>query len=293
MHLISTMLTNDTTNMLPHHLSSFTLLPFIKSQLTSRQSFISRLFTNRRDHRSGMSSRLHPPNPPISGRLKIISLVGTRPTAQFAHPLEQSPRAASFLSFLSLVLTSPPPSYTMNKATLSPRFSFLSLCCVCGEINCELWNSVHPQPPLCIFSLEAGCLRVHTREREREKKEYTRVTRPESWKETCTVITPLTPTWRGKVCSWVAREYTRCFLSGSWWRAFDLPSIVRSQVETTCFPLPSSSSQVCIYCRWTLFKVVRIVRLRSSFRRMIKVGRWTSQERLRSRGTGKNGISVV
>lgn len=174
MHLISTMLTNDTTNMLPHHLSSFTLLPFIKSQLTSRQSFISRLFTNRRDHRSGMSSRLHPPNPPISGRLKIISLVGTRPTAQFAHPLEQSPRAASFLSFLSLVLTSPPPSYTMNKATLSPRFSFLSPCCVCGEINCELWNSVHPQPPLCIFSLEAGCLRVHTREREREEGVHAR-----------------------------------------------------------------------------------------------------------------------
>lgn len=46
-----------------------------------------------------MSSQLHPSNPPISGRLKIISLVGTRPHCAICTPAGAITRSGQFSLF--------------------------------------------------------------------------------------------------------------------------------------------------------------------------------------------------
>lgn len=177
-----------------------------------------------------MSSQLHPSNPPISGRLKIISLVGTRPHCAICTPAGAITRSGQFSLF-----SFPRPYFLPSSLPLlhdeqsHPFASFLFPLSPLRLRRDKLRTLKFGAPATTpLYFQPRGLARLYARERERErwrrgrrrrrgrrKDEYTRVARPESWKETCTVITPLTPAWRGKVCSWMAREYTRCFLSGS------------------------------------------------------------------------------
>ena len=161
------------------HLFSQKTSPIKSQNNSSPKILITHLETQRSSISNVIISPALYPNPPLSGRLKIIFFAGTSPVVQFAHPLEQSPRTV--FSLFSPVSSLLPPSYTVNKATLSPRFAFLSspvlslslspslslpssrYVCKCGKINCELWNSVHLRPPLCIFTLQVDCSRVRKR----------------------------------------------------------------------------------------------------------------------------------
>lgn len=103
-----------------------------------------------------------------------------------------------FLFFLD----SPYTRRTKNHPVLLPVVSlvFASSLGKCGKINCELWNSVHSRPPLCIFTLRLGCLRVPTRKEGRSTgRRRTVNTHYEARivQTECTVITAFTSAFYG------------------------------------------------------------------------------------------------
>ena len=118
-----------------------------------------------------MSSQLHPSNPPISGRLKIISLVGTRPHCAICTPAGAITRSGQFSLFsFPRPYFLPSPPLLLHDEQSHPFASFLfSLSPLrLRQDKLRTLKFGAPATTLCIFSLEA--LRVHTRERERWRR---------------------------------------------------------------------------------------------------------------------------